>query len=380
MAIKNTHVAGDAIKAVDMNDTVTGLSGFATHQQATPDLTLKVEPGVANLKGKVVKFAGGNSPSFAAPSVDPRIDLLVMDDTGTLSLVSGAESPSPTPPDFPDDKFVIVEVKNVVGQTKVLNADDSSNGFIFRNVRNAVVPDIKQGGDGSDGALVITSGTTTFDLAGADTFVKNFTSISITGTGQLAFINPGPNGTAIIFKSQGDVTITSSATDAIDVSSLGAVADTNGFSSTFRTSAGVKGAVGIIASNVSGGIGGVGQGAFTKSVEFKVIRVSTGAGGATGGNGATGAAGGAGGRGGGAMYIECGGALNWRGWRKRYHKQRRRRRWRRWWFCGRVCYSFRYFNRKYGNYYQSRRSRRSRRSRFWRRWCGRCRRFRYRFK
>src|SRR6185436_3818576 len=77
------------------------------------------------------------------------------------------------------------------------------------------------GGDGSDGALSIAAGTTSIDLAGAKTVVKNYTSIAITGTGALAFTNPHANGTTIILKSQGAVTISSSATRAIDLRSLG---------------------------------------------------------------------------------------------------------------------------------------------------------------
>ena len=77
------------------------------------------------------------------------------------------------------------------------------------------------GGDGSDGALSISSGTTTIDLSSAAITIKNYTSISITGTGALAFSNPATTGSIVILKSQGNVTITSSATRAIDLRSLG---------------------------------------------------------------------------------------------------------------------------------------------------------------
>jgi hypothetical protein len=78
------------------------------------------------------------------------------------------------------------------------------------------------GGDGSDGALVITSGTTTINLAGAQVVTKNYSSISITGSGKLAFSNPHANGTVIVLKCSGDVTLTSSASPNIDASNCGA--------------------------------------------------------------------------------------------------------------------------------------------------------------
>jgi len=50
--------------------------GLVAGEQDSPDLTLQVTAGVVMIQGTVVKFAGGNSPSFTAPSSDPRIDLL----------------------------------------------------------------------------------------------------------------------------------------------------------------------------------------------------------------------------------------------------------------------------------------------------------------
>ena len=81
-------------------------------------------------------------------------------------------------------------------------------------------------GDGSDGDLVISSGTTIIDLDGASYFEKNYSSISITGTGSLAFSNPHILGSVIVLKSKGDVTITSSASSAIDLRELGSQGST----------------------------------------------------------------------------------------------------------------------------------------------------------
>lgn len=87
---------------------------------------------------------------------------------------------------------------------------------------------MKFGGTGADGALVITSATTTINVGGANVFVLNYTSISITGTGKLAFSNPASNGTIVILKSQGDVTLTSSSAPMIDMSAMGAAGGLGG--------------------------------------------------------------------------------------------------------------------------------------------------------
>ncbi len=189
------------------------------------------------------------------------------------------------------------------------------------------------GGDGSDGALSLTSGTTNFDLAGAAVYVKNYSSISVTGTAAITFTNPNSNGSIVVFKSQGNVTITSSATRAFDLRQMGGGVTNN------------------IARTVSGGNGGTGNGGTPGTVGASLISViaavkdvflATGGNGGSGGacqtsgnqsggggsggssllsSGTTGIAGagngdgsntsgGVGGRGGGCLYIESRGSWN----------------------------------------------------------------------
>lgn len=176
------------------------------------------------------------------------------------------------------------------------------------------------GGDGSDGALSISSGTTTIDLAGAAIFVKNYSSISITGTAKLAFSNPHTNGTIIIFKCNGNVTITSSTVPCIEISGLGASGGAGGSGVTVPGSSGNSGSGNIFSTGGGGGgvqsptnTGGTGGSSITSYSTrfFKVVNLMVGGG---GGGGATGSGtGGSGGRGGGSFYLECKGSLNFTG-------------------------------------------------------------------
>lgn len=210
------------------------------------------------------------------------------------------------------------------------------------------------GGDGSDGPLLINAGTTTLDLAGAVTFEKNYSSFEISGTGQLAFINPAAGGTTIVLKSQTDVIITSSAGRPIDLRNLGSTAGVGGASVTQVGAGGLDGHDGtnatdgtitygpyILNGGPNGTKGGLGHkglqtvsnaaGGVTTSPVLIYAKTTTnlirsaltvlflgndGAGGGgggsggliTAGNGHSGA-GGTGGIGAGSLIIECGGAF-----------------------------------------------------------------------
>lgn len=199
------------------------------------------------------------------------------------------------------------------------------------------------GGDGSDGALSVSSGTTTIDLGGSSFVVRNYTSISITGTGALAFSNPHANGTRVILKSQGAVVLTSTATRLIDLRGIGSSGGTqvgentngnpgNDYADILDSldhfgsggtgvgdspNGGAGGAAGAVISTT----GGVGVFYTTASdrLQSRVLFMVPGVGGASGGGGgtrnvpSTGGNGSAGGAGGGSLLIECAGALNFSG-------------------------------------------------------------------
>lgn len=175
----------------------------------------------------------------------------------------------------------------------------------------------KFGGDGTDGALTISSGTTTIDLANAAIVIKNYSSVSITGTGALAFTNPHANGTLVIIKSQGAVTLTSSATQLIDLRGIGGAggaAGANGNAGNFIIDDAVHyGALGSSGA-ATGGTQLTSRGLYTLTSTTYLRRgifLYCGSGG--GGGQTSDTAGGAGGNGGGALLVECAGALNFTG-------------------------------------------------------------------
>lgn len=189
---------------------------------------------------------------------------------------------------------------------------------------------VKFGGNGADGALSISSGTTTIDLGGAKTYIKNYTTISITGTGTLAFINPHSTGTAILLKTTGNITLSSSQTPMIDISNCGGAGGTAGSvgaSSQANGNAGNNGVFGFLSvgggsagavnAGATGGTSGVFAYDVTALTSAAVLKYrATLAPGGGGGGGAvktgsgSAATGGRGGNGAGLLIIECAGTFN----------------------------------------------------------------------
>lgn len=230
---------------------------------------------------------------------------------------------------FNANEYWYTQVANTATSGAIIKAS-STTGKLDSSFLTA-----KFGGDGSDGILSSTSGTgITLTLASGATVVKNYTSISITGTGKLAFVGPNSNGTTVILKSIGDVTLTSSSTPMIDCSGLGPADGNDGYGITViktvagqsTPGAGTGGTAGtvptlsaahIVASELSGkypyiipGAAGGGGGSQRGGGGGGGSSISAGSDGAGGVNAST-DGNGAGGRGGGALIIECGGTLTY---------------------------------------------------------------------
>jgi len=174
---------------------------------------------------------------------------------------------------------------------------------------------VKFGGDGSDGALNVTSGTTNIDASGASIVVKNYTSINISSGAILGLTSPAAGGTILVLKSQGDVTIAGT----VELTGDGAAAGTVG--------TGILDDAGTEGNDGHGGAddakGGTGSTRYSIRTLYSTVSVGKtytktlilgcGCGGGTGGLGESGGAGGAGGRGGGVLIVECFGSLNFSG-------------------------------------------------------------------
>ncbi len=188
------------------------------------------------------------------------------------------------------------------------------------------------GGDGTDGDLVSATTVVNVDLGGLEYVVKNYASISITGTGSVKFTNPHANGTIIILKCQGLMLLSSSTIPNLSAAGCGGAGGAGGTVAGTPTGSNGNAGIGVLDASIHYGAGGTsttlastgGLQYVASSLPFytknayelsRGIYLACGSGGGGGGavtgNGTGGvitgtADGGAGGNGGGALLIECG--------------------------------------------------------------------------
>ncbi len=97
---------------------------FAAHEQATPDMTVRLDAGVIFHGTKLVEVAAQSSGTITAPSTNPRIDRITVHRiTGSVLTITGAEDASPVAPAIPILRVPVCQVSLIVSQTSILNVD-----------------------------------------------------------------------------------------------------------------------------------------------------------------------------------------------------------------------------------------------------------------
>lgn len=278
-----TPATASAVNEITVTNSATGNDPLISATGGDTDISLKIK---AKGTGKVKLGA----VDLQFPNVDGTAgQLLITNGSGVMSWISAEGTP-----DASETVAGVVE-EATDAEVTAGTATGSTGAKLFvtpAKLATNIATKLKFGGTGADGALAITSGATNIDCANAAVVIKNYTSISITGTSSLTFTNPHTNGTIIILKSQGNVTITSSTNPAIDGRLMGASAGNYGTSTIVAPKGGGSGA------------NSAGAGLYTgQNISGKNIKIFAGAG---GGNSNAGS----GGTGGAGIYIECGGALN----------------------------------------------------------------------
>jgi len=118
----------------------TGSFGLATSprarhayvsQNGAGALTLIINPISLPTTTGTVNIAQTTTSAYTAPSGNPRIDLLVYNiPSAVIAYRTGTESVSPSEPTPVDGDVIFCSIYHRVGETKLLEQDDSTNGYI----------------------------------------------------------------------------------------------------------------------------------------------------------------------------------------------------------------------------------------------------------
>lgn len=307
---------GILLQGVDTHQT--GMSTGAVQYAGNTSGAIVNTPGTTNV---VVGLAKTATNLYFAPRFDQQLT------QDQMNAMVGKSGTAPSASNKFEDES---DTSAVAAANKLIRAN--SSGLIDPSFLASAV---KFGGSGADGALSIASGTTTINVGAVQIYVLQYSSISITGTGSLAFSNPHANGTTVIILCSGNAVITSSATAAIDLRGMGAAGGTagtagasggDGTNSIPQADDTAHNGFGGAASNIGtpGGAGAAGVAyspisMYTRlavQLASRMTRVAPGAGGGGGGGAnSSGSAnvGAAGGRGGGALIMQVAGSLNFTG-------------------------------------------------------------------
>lgn len=144
------------------------------------------------------------APTITAPTSNPRIDILKINTSGTLSWVIGTENSSPTIPwaNMPQNEIPICLVYNKATETKILDyedqATDTNQGYILADVR----PFLNLGaGAWAQGANIASASSITLGNDGI--------FFIITGTTTITSITAKPAGAVVWLKFAGILTVQS---------------------------------------------------------------------------------------------------------------------------------------------------------------------------
>jgi hypothetical protein len=172
-------------------------------------------------------------------------------------------------------------------------------------------------GDGSDGALNITTGTTTLNVKNQPVIVKNYSSINISSGAGLDLSNISASGTVLILKSQGNCTIAGNIW-AVGNSGSSVASDGEYSNGTLVKLNYASAGTAATTPGGAGGAGGIVTMLYPLNSAGGLTKVSVGGAGGNGGgcnapNGGSLGVAGDGGGGGQAVILQCGGTLTFTG-------------------------------------------------------------------
>jgi len=93
-------------------------------EQDTPDMTVKTSAGAGIVSSQPVALTSADtSDTITAPSVNPRIDIVQINQSGTVSIKTGEEDASPSAPSVDSNNLKLAEIALTTATTEITNSE-----------------------------------------------------------------------------------------------------------------------------------------------------------------------------------------------------------------------------------------------------------------
>lgn len=172
---------GDTLFAADMDNLVVAaekngvLTGWTTVENGTPNMSVNVNLGTG-FAGGTYNSTGGdtNVVITASHATLDRIDLIVVNNSGTFSAIAGTPAATPNPPDLPDNSILLAMVDIVATVTAIYNADITARRLLLGSIQKEMIgageitnTEIAAGAAIAYSKLNLTGGIVNTDINGA---------------------------------------------------------------------------------------------------------------------------------------------------------------------------------------------------------------------
>lgn len=142
---------------------------------------VEVKDGNAVINGKLVNFS---EDTIAVPdTINGRVDLITIDDSGVLGIIQGVDSVTPIAPIYPSTQLVVSEISRGASRTNVFGSDITNVVRLKNKIINADEYYVNITGDTMTGPLNIDQSTVTpLTLKNTTSDADNLFEIESTGT------------------------------------------------------------------------------------------------------------------------------------------------------------------------------------------------------
>jgi len=148
MSTQAEYSDGDNLYGMDLDNVVESqakngvLIGWTLSQNATPNMSVDVAAG-SGFAGETYASTGSTTNVIItdAHATLDRLDIIVVNSSGTISAIAGVAATAPNPPDLPDDNICLAIIEVGAAVTAIYNANIISRRLLLGSIQEEHIGD-----------------------------------------------------------------------------------------------------------------------------------------------------------------------------------------------------------------------------------------------